>query len=236
MDGIHDMGGVEGYGPVPYVPNEAVSVDTRWEAFSAAAMFALLRSGFTNIDAHRHRIERLDPTRYLPISYWGRWLAAVESATVDQGIAEQADVDRAVESLGHDPATTAPPPRMHPVVALESRENDPTFIRSVDRPRRFAVGDRVRTLADAPHHGHHRLPRYVRGRVGTVARAYPAFTFPDTVAHGRGESPTYVYAVAFSATELWGADADANQICHIDLFEPYLLSADDLDHATGGQP
>ncbi|MGI9598128.1 MAG: nitrile hydratase subunit beta [Acidimicrobiales bacterium] len=222
MDGIHDMGGTEGYGPVPYVADEKVQVTSRWEAFSGAAMFALLRSGKTNIDAHRHRIERLDPTRYLPISYWGRWLAAIESAVTDQGIADRDEVDRAITALGHAPDEAAPPPRMHPVVALESRHNDPTFTRELDRPRRFSVGDRVTTMADAPQAGHHRLPRYARGRSGTVVRAYPAFTFPDAVAHNRGEQPTYVYAVGFSGRELWGADGDPNQICHLDVFEPYL--------------
>lgn len=223
MDGIHDMGGIEGYGPVPYVPNEDVEVTTRWEAFSGAALFALLRSGRTNIDAHRHRIERLDPTRYLPISYWGRWLAAVESATVDQGIATGDEIEQAVTNLGHDPAVTAPVPRMHPVTALESRTNDPTFIRELDRRPRFSVGDRVSTLADPPNPGHHRLPRYARGRSGVIARSYPAFTFPDAVAHNRGEQPTYVYAVAFTGRELWGKTGDPNQICHLDVFEPYLL-------------
>ncbi len=222
MDGIHDMGGAEGYGPVPYVPEEVPHVGTRWEAFSGAALFALLRSGKTNIDAHRHRIERLDPTRYLPISYWGRWLAAIESATIDQGIAEQEEIFSAITKLGHDPETTAPPPRMQPAIGLESRTNDPTFMRTIDRQPRFAVGDRVATAEHAPHSGHHRLPRYVRGRVGTVVRSYPAFTFPDSVAHGQGEQPTYVYAVGFAATELWGPTADPNQICHLDVFEPYL--------------
>lgn len=222
MDGIHDMGGVEGYGPVPYTPEEPISVGERWESLAGAALFALLRSGRTNIDAHRHRIERLDPQRYLPISYWGRWLAAIESAVVDQGIAERHEVEAAIRALGRDPATTAPPPRMHPNVGLEARDNDPTFIRSIDRPPRYAVGDRVTAHPDPPHRGHHRLPRYVRGRTGTVARVYPAFTFPDTHAHGRGEHPTYVYAVAFPATELWGPDADPRQTCHIDLFEPYI--------------
>ncbi|MEM7272548.1 MAG: nitrile hydratase subunit beta [Actinomycetota bacterium] len=226
MDGIHDMGGVEGYGPVPYEADEPIEVGDRWEAFSGAALFALLRSGRTNIDAHRHRIERLDPTRYLPLTYWGRWLAAVESAAVDQGIVTEAEVAEAVATLGHTPATGRPP-RMHPPVALESSENDPTFIREIERPARFDVGDRVVTAADAPHRGHHRLPRYARGRRGTIARCYPAFTFPDTVAHGRGESPTHVYAVAFDGRELWGPDGDPNQVCHLDLFEPYLRPAEE---------
>lgn len=222
MDGIHDMGGAEGYGPVPYIAEEQAQVNQRWEAFSGAAMFALLRSGKTNIDAHRHRIERLDPNSYLPISYWGRWLAAIESATIDQGIADPDEIYTAIAALGHDPATTAPPPRMHPNIGLEARTNDTTFLRTIDRPPRFTVGDRVRTAGHAPHAGHHRLPRYARGRIGTIVRNYPAFTFPDSVAHGQGEQPTYVYAVGFAATELWGPDADPNQICHLDVFEPYL--------------
>lgn len=226
MDGIHDMGGVEGYGPVPYRPAEKVQVTERWEGVAGAAVFALLRSGLTNIDAHRHRIERIDPTRYLPISYWGRWLAAVESAVVDQGLADTAEIEATIRRLGHLPEESAPPPRMHPNSGQESRENDPTFIRQVPEPPRFAVGDEVRTLGHPPQAGHNRLPRYCRGRRGRIARVYPAFTLPDTVAHGRGENPTYLYAVAFAATELWGPGADPAQTCHLDLFETYLLPAE----------
>ncbi len=226
MDGIHDMGGVEGYGPVPYEPEEPISLGQRWESFAGAAFFALERSGRTNIDAHRHRIERLDPTRYLPVSYWGRWLAAVEAAMVEQGIATADEVGRAIEATGHDPASTAPPPRLSPTVGFEATDNRRGFVRQIDRPPRFSVGDPVRTLAHAPHAGHHRLPRYVRGRLGTVARVYPAFTLPDVMAHGRGEAPCHVYAVAFTADELWGSDADPNQTCHLDVFETYLTPPD----------
>ena len=227
MDGIHDMGGMEGFGPVPFLPDDQGRVDERWEAVAGAAIFALMRSGRTNIDAHRHRIERLDPSRYLPIGYWGRWLAAVESATVDQGVADQAEIDELLRQLGHDPASTAPPPRMQPVERLESRRNEPGFIRAVDRDRRFSVGDRVTTLDTAPHRGHHRLPRYARGRTGTVARVYPAFTLPDAVAHDRGEQPEYLYAVGFDGRDLWGPDGDPRQICHLDLFETYLRPAEE---------
>lgn len=230
MDGIHDMGGTEGWGPIPYEPEEPIKVGDRWEAFSGAALFALLRSRRTNIDAHRHRIERLDPTRYLPLTYWGRWLAAVESATVDQGIASADEISAAMAERGHGPDVGAPP-TMYPAVALESTDNDPTFIRAIDQPPLFEVGDRVVTSADAPHSGHHRLPRYARGRRGIIARRYPTFTFPDTVAHGRGENPTTVYAVAFDGRELWGPDGDPNQVCHLDLFEPYLRAVEDTDPA-----
>lgn len=227
MDGIHDMGGAEGYGPIEQGEDEHVKVAKRWEAVSGAATFALLRSGVTNIDAHRHRIERLDPRRYLPMGYWGRWLAAVESAVIDQGVVDEEEIAQAIREAGHDPDDSTPPPRMHPTVALESRDNAPGFLRSVGRERRFGVGDRVRTLDHSPHDGHHRLPRYCRGRVGRVARVYPAFTLPDAMAHNRGERPTYVYAVGFEATDLWGPDADPAQTCHLDLFETYLSPVPD---------
>ncbi|MEL7158514.1 MAG: nitrile hydratase subunit beta [Actinomycetota bacterium] len=227
MDGIHDLGGVEGYGPVPYLPEERAQVTTHWEGVAGAATFAMMRAGVTNIDAHRHRIERLDPERYFPVGYWGRWLAAVEAAMVDQGVTDADAIDERLRSRGHDPRRSAAPPRMHPNIGLEAREHEPGFLRTVGEAPRFAVDDEVVTLTHAPHDGHHRLPRYARGRRGRIARVYPAFTFPDTMAHGRGEAPCYVYAVAFAATELWGPGADPAQVCHLDTFEPYLRPAPD---------
>lgn len=224
MDGIHDMGGTEGYGPVSYAPGEPGRVDERWEAIAGAAVFALFRSGHTNLDAHRHRIERIDPRRYLPVTYWGRWLAAVESAIVDQGVASSEGIRDAVRRAGGDPDSSAPP-ALAPAVALEGTENHRTARREIDTPPRFAVGDAVRTAAHAPHAGHHRLPRYVRGRRGTIARVYPAFVLPDATAHGRGEQPCHVYAVAFDGPELWGPDSDPSVRCHLDVFEPYLSPA-----------
>ena len=147
-----------------------------------------------------------------------------DRATIEQGIASQAEIEAAVRLIGGDPVASAPP-WLHPVTELESRRNEASFIREVSRPRRFDVGDTVSTQRDAPHAGHHRLPRYARGRIGTIARCYPAFTFPDSVAHGNGESPQYVYAVAFTGKELWGPDSDDQLVCHLDLFEPYLKAS-----------
>lgn len=97
----------------------------------------------------------------------------------------------------------------------------------VDVPPRFAPGDRVRARNLHPL-GHTRLPRYVRGRRGTVERDHGVFAFPDAVAHGRGPRPQHVYSVSFSAEELWGADAPWGRrggSLHIDLFDDYLEPA-----------
>ena len=83
------------------------------------------------------------------------------------------------------------------------------------------MGETVRARDIHPV-GHTRLPRYVRGHRGVVTRAYPAFVFPDTHAHGRGDDPQYVYAVQFLAGDLWG---EGDHTVSVDLFEPYLEAA-----------
>jgi nitrile hydratase len=96
-------------------------------------------------------------------------------------------------------------------------------LRQVDSKPRFAVGDRVRA-ADLHPSGHTRLPRYVRGRSGTVRREQPAALLPDTHAHFQGENPQHVYSVEFASSELWGDDAEAF-VLNIDLYESYLETA-----------
>ena len=70
----------------------------------------------------------------------------------------------------------------------------------------FRVGQRVRARNINPA-GHTRLPRYARGKAGTVERDHGVFVFPDTNAHFLGEKPQHVYSVRFAARELWGEQA-----------------------------
>ena len=93
--------------------------------------------------------------------------------------------------------------------------------RDATRPARFAVGDRVRARNLNPP-THIRLPRYVRGHVGTVELVHAPHVFPDTHAHGLGEQPEWLYTVRFDARELWGPDADPTVRVSTDAFEPYL--------------
>jgi nitrile hydratase len=105
------------------------------------------------------------------------------------------------------PAPAPPPP--HP------------FLRTVERPPAFRVGERVRTRNHQPK-GHTRLTAYARARRGVVARVHPACVFPDTNAHFQGERPQHVYAVRFEARELWGESAEPGSCVHLDCFESYL--------------
>lgn len=96
---------------------------------------------------------------------------------------------------------------------------------AADLPARFQPGEAVRTKTMNPR-GHTRLPRYARGRSGTILRDQGVFVFPDSNAAGAGEKPQHLYAVRFSAAELWGADGEPGHYVFIDLFEDYLLPAE----------
>jgi nitrile hydratase beta subunit len=208
VNGIHDMGGMHGFGKVVVEADEPVFHE-RWEA----RVFGMIQGlGGNNIDAGRHSIERLDPVSYLRNGYYGRWLAAFERGIVGAGVVTAAEIERRVAS----PCRVAPPPRTSTWQPAKR-----SYARKVDTPPAFVVGQRVATRNHQPS-GHTRLPAYVRYRRGVIARVHAAMVFPDDHAHGRGENPQYLYTVRFTAAELWGTDAEANTVLHIDLFESYL--------------
>lgn len=216
MDGIHDMGGKQGWGSVGIDPDEKVFASD-WEAraFALGAMSGGL-SG-TNLDAFRHALERLHPLAYLGDGYYGRWLACAELLLVDSGIIAEGAVDaRANNILGNETSEPADP-----------EENKPQYerggggsLREIDDEPKFKVGDNV--LARDMHvKGHHRMPAYIRGHSGTVTAQRPAAVLPDATAHFTGEDAQHVYTVTFDSTELWGPTAEPATL-NIDLFESYM--------------
>jgi nitrile hydratase subunit beta len=219
MDGIHDMGGQDGWGTVMIDPDEQV-FDTPWEgrAFAMGAMSAGL-SG-TNLDAFRHSLERLHPLDYLSDGYYGRWLACAELLLVDHGVLPAGAVDaRARNMLG----TNVPEPTETSGEKPQYERNGGGSLRQIDDPPVFTVGDRV-LAKDMYRRGHHRMPAYVRGHVGTIVALRPAAVLPDSTAHFIAEDAQHVYTVEFSSTVLWGSDAEPSTL-HIDLFESYMEAA-----------
>jgi nitrile hydratase beta subunit len=214
MNGIHDMGGMHGFGPVVVQADEPI-FHSEWEKRVLGMAYQMVGFGWTNIDAFRHAIERMEPTAYLSAGYYGRWLDAVERLLVEAGVLAAGDVAARIAGEAVTPPAQLPVPRGSATGEV---------IRTVDRQPRFAVGDRVRARIASPP-GHTRLPRYVAGRHGVVHRIHPACVFPDSNAHFRGEDPQYLYNVRFEASALWGADAEPGAAVHIDLFEPYIEPA-----------
>lgn len=100
-------------------------------------------------------------------------------------------------------------------------KTNPVYVRPTSLPVRFSPGDRVLAKNINPA-GHTRLPRYVRGRIGTVVQYHGSFVFPDTYAHGNGEKPQHVYSVRFESSELWGEAAVENSAVYLDLWDDYI--------------
>ena len=214
MNGIHDLGGMHGLGPVAPPTSEPV-FRADWERRVFALFPALFVGGCFNVDQFRHAIERMAPAEYLTSSYYEHWLHAFERLLVENGKVSPAELaGQAKPTRPTSPGPVLTPELVEPVVLGGASARTEEEI-----PRRFQVGDQVRTRNLNPL-GHTRLPRYARGKVGTIALLHGSFITPDTAAHGLGEQHQPVYTVRFSAEELWGTPGP-DSVC-IDLWDSYL--------------
>jgi nitrile hydratase beta subunit len=216
VNGVHDMGGMQDFGPVHPQPNEP-AFHAPWEG----RVFALNQAAGAwrkwSVDAWRHKIEALPPADYLRMSYYERWFAAVSELLVDGGLVTRAEIESGQPAQGSPkaiPALSADRvPLMRRSGALSKRDDKIA--------PRFRPGDQVRTRNINPV-GHTRLPRYARGKIGIVDRDHGVYVFPDTSAHALGENPQYVYSVRFAARELWGEQASPRDAVYLDLWDDYL--------------
>ncbi len=207
------MGGMDGFGPVVREQNEPV-FHADWERRIYALVGRVMGSARVNIDEFRHAIERIPPARYLASSYYERWVAAVETILVEHGVVTREEL-LAKQDASIDPRQIANAVAAHGPAPVKDK------LRSKSPRARFAKGDRIRARNLSPS-GHTRLPRYVRGKAGVIARDWGVFVFPDTNAHHAGTKPQHCYSVSFDARELWGKPASSRERLYIDLWEDYL--------------
>ena len=216
MNGVHDMGGMHGMGPIEYEPNEPV-FHTRWEARAFALTLAMGAWRKWNIDASRHARELIAPDEYLRMSYYEKWIAGLVELSIEHGLVTREEIDRGCPAQGSPKAV---PPLTADKVAKTLAKGGPAS-RDVAVPPRFQVGQRVRARNIHPA-GHTRLPRYARGKLGAIDRDHGVHVFPDTNAHFLGENPQHVYSVRFAARELWGKQAAPHDAVYIDLWDNHL--------------
>lgn len=214
MNGIHDMGGMHGFGPVKPETNEPV-FHAPWEGRVYAMNRALGTWRKWNIDAWRYEIETLPPSEYLR-DYYARWFAALERRAVKYGFVTADELRSGKPAEGAAKAV----PALTPEAAKVMRRNIPSAKDAAIAPQ-FRVGEHVRARNIQPE-GHTRLPRYARGKSGEIVIDHGVYTFPDSNARYAGEKRQHVYAVRFSARELWGPDAPARDFVHLDLWDDYL--------------
>jgi nitrile hydratase beta subunit len=223
MDGVHDLGGMQGFGPVERERDEPV-FHAPWEAAVLAMMRAAGARGLYNIDEFRHGIERMEPAEYLRASYYEKWLDGISRLLVEKGVVSQDELAARGEFFRARPDAPAREAVKGPQPAGARASWDwlQSSVRDVPVRPRFKPGDAVRTREMHPH-GHTRLPRYARGRRGVIHRLHGIHVFPDSNAHGQGEQPQPLYSVQFEARELWGDSAEPNEQVHLDCWESYLL-------------
>ena len=216
MNSVHDMGGMHGMGAIEPEKDEPV-FHAEWERRAYALVRAMGAWGKWNIDASRYERELIPAADYLRMSYYERWFAALEQLLLKHRLVareELASGKAAADASRATPALTA-----DSVIKLSRRGSSTS--RDVSIAPRFKTGQNVRARNVHPQ-GHTRLPRYVRGRAGTITRDHGVFVFPDTNAHFNGEHPQHVYTVRFAARELWGETANEHDAVYIDLWDDYL--------------
>ncbi|WP_370155504.1 nitrile hydratase subunit beta [Ferrovibrio sp.] len=219
MNGAADMGGMMGFGPVtPEPEHERFHGD--WERRVLALTLAMGATGQWNIDQSRAARESLPPPEYLAKSYYEIWLAGLEKLMAERGLVLPEEI-----AAGH---MTVPPKALPRILTADAvpavlAKGGPTE-RPAAAPARYAVGDRVRARNMHPQ-GHTRLPRYVRGHVGTVELVHGTHVFPDSSALGQGEQPQWLYTVRFEGRELWGGQGDPVLAVSVDAWESYLEPA-----------
>ncbi len=216
MNGIADMGGMQGFGPVDR-SDDAGPFHHEWERRILGITFSALGAGLFNVDEIRRVTEDVDPITYLKSVYYERWLYSTEALLREKGVISAREL---ADGRSASPGPNTAPPVTQDVARVILEQGGTS--RSADgAPARFRPGDAVIARNINPR-GHTRLPRYVRGKHGTVVVDQGIFALPDTNAAGLGPHAQHVYGVRFSARELWGPEASARDTLQIDLFDDYL--------------
>jgi nitrile hydratase beta subunit len=215
MDGIHDLGGRQGFGPVDVDEPEAVFHDA-WEGRVWGIVRAMTRLPDWNIDWFRHCRELIDPVDYLTRPYFDQWLQTYAAMLVNS---RAATVEEVASGRSQSAIPSLKPP-MPPEAVQQAKSKPMRFDRESAAMPALAVGDAVRAK---PHGatGHTRLPAYVRGRYGVIDASHGAHVLPDMNAFGEDRAEP-LYTVAFDAAELWPEAAGRLDRVFVDLWESYL--------------
>jgi nitrile hydratase len=201
MDGMHDLGGRQGFGPIRYA-HDAQAFHAQWEVRVNSLYAHAVRRGLFNMDEYRHAIERMDPRHYLTASYYERSLTSLATLLVEKGLMTREELERRAQ--GAFPLAMA---------GAKGRSN-------AAKRESFAIGDGVRVRMESVA-GHMRMPGYIRGKTGVVVGISPAYPFPDAHAHGVPAEDEPTYDVRFRSEDLWPGSAEP-ALVHVGVFRSYL--------------
>ncbi|MEM7403932.1 MAG: nitrile hydratase subunit beta [Pseudomonadota bacterium] len=219
MDGIHDLGGREGFGPVE-VSADYEGFHADWEERVFAIVRTMGRPSDWSLDWFRHCRELIDPVDYLTRPYYDQWLQTYAAMLVNSGLLSIEEIAQQ-KAGGPSPTAFAPPLTLEQIPANVRAAQ--TFDGDAGQAPQFAVGDRVQTSAHGIP-GHTRLPAYIRGVAGTVTHYRGDHVMPDDNSAGTKRAEA-LYTVGFAARDIWPDAEGANDRVQVDLWESYLEPA-----------
>lgn len=219
MDGIHDMGGMHGLGPIEVEANEPV-FHHPWEVRMFGISSAATGHTDWSTDYFRHARECMPADLQLTLSYYKQWHYTHAIMFIEAGLLSETEIGTGKAAAGSTPRTDAYKPGDPRKLAYLKDDS----ARPLDAPPAFTGGDTVCARNIHPS-GHTRLPRYVRGKHGRIHARHGAHVLPDSKAHGLGDDPHHLYSVEFAARELWGPGAAPKDKVYLDLWECYLERA-----------
>jgi len=219
MNSIHDLGGMHGMGPLPFEANEPFFHED-WERIAFGLMILPQMTGLFNADESRYSMERIPALHWLESPYYLHWLDGIETIFVEKGLAtrEEMAAGHVTEKLP-DWAAELPPVNIEDIEGVVTTNHPVTG--PLDTKPKYQVGDKVRAKNINPK-THTRLPRYTRGKVGTIMAYHAPCNYADKRARGDYAAVDHTYAVRFEGAELWGPDAGPKDAVYIDLYEDYL--------------
>lgn len=219
MDGVHDMGGMHGFGAV-VEPSGELAYHERWEPRVFAIQMLVGIEGLGAGPGGRPVREEMEPAEYLAASYYERWLFSAEQRLLRKGTIAPGDVERMMDRLeAGESVPTHHDAAMVERVMADLRAADP--MDPAPEAVRFAAGQRVRVKRMHPA-GHTRCPRYVRGATGLVEGVRGADRLPDRAVYGESVAPEPVYSVAFRSQDLWGPSEETAWTLLLDMWDSYL--------------
>ena len=201
MDGMHDLGGKQGFGTVRYTL-DAPAFHAQWEVRANSLYAYAVRCGVFNMDEYRHAIERMEPRHYLSANYYERSLTGLATLCVEKGVVTREGLEQRAQGA-------------FPLASPSAAGRSTVLMRE-----RFQIGDKVRVRSDHVP-GHVRMPGYVRGKTGVVVGESPAYPFPDAHAHDVPAQDEVTYDVRFRSEDLWPNSADP-ALVHVGIFQSYL--------------
>ena len=226
MNGIHDIGGMDGMGPVnptKWEPN----YHAEWEKVAYAFFPFSARAGMFGLDEFRCHLEKLHPLHYLTAFYYEHWVEATEQIGEKKGYWTQEELNKRTTYYLHYPKAPLPPKQDPELVnfAEWAVHNGFSTARELDTQPKFRIGDRVTVNANVPK-SHTRKAGYVRGRTGEIILYHGAHVYPDTTGNGLPETSEHLYTIRFTNAELYGEDAaEPNGSVCTDAWEPYITLA-----------